>query len=68
LVSTVNELKALRKEIQQLREQQRTETGHLINATYDSQNQNAQVVTEAVVTTAANQAWSNRVHANAQVA
>jgi hypothetical protein len=57
----VAELRALRVEVQQLREQQRTETGHLINATYDSQNQNAQAVTDAVTTTSATQIWANKV-------
>jgi hypothetical protein len=58
---TLNELRALRAEIQQLREQQKTETGHLINAQYDSQNQNAQAVTDAVVTTAATQIWNTKL-------
>ena len=66
-LAMVNELKALRAEIQQFREQQQTETGHLINAAYDAQNQNAQAVTDAVVTTTQSQIWSAKLQASAQI-
>ena len=65
--AVVAELRALRVEVQQLRDQQRTETGHLINAAYDAQGQNAQVVSEAVTTTSAQQIWAQKVQASATI-
>lgn len=63
----VQELQNLRQEVAKLREQQSTETGHLINATYDAQNRNAEQVTEGVMDAAARQAWVANFRENALI-
>jgi hypothetical protein len=61
------ELKALRNEISQLRQDQQEQTGHLINSQYDSQNQNAQAVSSAVTNTVATQALIAKTQANVKL-
>jgi hypothetical protein len=56
----VAEVRSLRQEVAKLREQQHTETGHLINATYDAQTRNAEAVTEGIDTSMSRQAWAER--------
>ena len=65
--AVVAELKALRAELSALREQQRQETGHIITAAYDSQDQNAQAVSDAVVSTSDTSAWAAKVAASAKI-
>lgn len=54
--AVVSELRYLRQEVCALRKQQSTETGHLIQAAYDAQTQNAEQVTEGMRETAQTQA------------
>jgi hypothetical protein len=54
----VDEVRKLRKEVEHLRVQQREETGHLINATFASQTQNAEEIAEAVTTATKTQTWT----------
>lgn len=61
MTEVVQELKQLRLEITQLRTQQQTETGHLITATYDAQNRNAEEISKAVVDSANKQNWTAKV-------
>jgi hypothetical protein len=63
----IQEVRNLRQEVAKLRTQQSEETGHLINATYDAQTKNAELVTEGVTDAAAKQAWSNQVRQNALI-
>jgi hypothetical protein len=56
----INELKALRQEIKELREQQKTETGHVIQATYDAQAQNADAIAGVVNESSSKALWANR--------
>ena len=63
----VAEVRALRQEVVKLREQQRTETGHLINATYDAQNRNAETVTEGIDSSLSKQAWADKVRKAATI-
>lgn len=63
----IREIQNLRQEVAQLREQQSTETGHLINATYDAQNRNATQVADGVKEAVAKQAWADTVRQNAVI-
>lgn len=57
----VEEIKNLRREVQQLRDQQAKETGNIIVATYDAQQRNAEQIGEAMNTTAQQTNWNARV-------
>lgn len=63
----IQEVRNLRQEVAKLREQQSTETGHLINATYDAQSKNAEQVTEGVTEAAAKQAWADQIRQSAVI-
>lgn len=63
----IQEVRNLRQEVAKLREQQSTETGHLINATYDAQSKNAEQVTEGVTEAAAKQAWAGQLRQSAAI-
>lgn len=56
----VEEIKALRNEVAQLREDQNKQTGDLIKTTIQSNAQNAQVIANATAETANQQAWKTR--------
>jgi hypothetical protein len=64
LVDLVQELT---NEVKKLREQQNKETGALINATFQSQAQAAQVVAKTVEKTSEDAAWSNRLASSAKL-
>ena len=64
----VNELRALRQEVAALRQQQTTETGHLINATYEAQSQNADAVSQAVLENGKKQIWDAKVKQTVKLA
>lgn len=55
----LQEMRALREEVAQLRQEQQEQTGHLITATYDSNAKNANAITEAANDTKSN--WDQRV-------
>lgn len=57
----IQEVQELRKEIVNLQKQQQEQTGHLIEATYDSQNQNAEQVSDTISNTSAKQQWAAKV-------
>lgn len=63
----IAEVQALRKEVVKLREQQRTETGHLINATYDAQTRNADIITDELAANISRAAWKQQVSQTAVV-
>lgn len=65
--AVIEELRSLRREVSMLRAQQQEETGHLINATYDSQNQNADAIATAVTETTANSTWAAKVAATSLI-
>jgi Asp-tRNA(Asn)/Glu-tRNA(Gln) amidotransferase C subunit len=65
--AVVAELRQVKAEIAQLRKQQTQETGHLITATYDAQNKNAEIVTEGVVKATKAQSWSQQAQQAAVV-
>ena len=63
----IQEVRNLRQEVAKLREQQNTETGHIINATYDAQAKNAEQVTDGVAEAAAKQAWADSLRQSALI-
>jgi hypothetical protein len=56
----VAEIKALRTEVSQLREDQNKQTGALINSNFEANAKNAEVITNAAQTTANQQDWKTR--------
>jgi hypothetical protein len=54
----VREIRELRKEVQNLREQQHEETAVLVSAAFDAQKENADRVSDSLSTTAENAAWN----------
>lgn len=56
----VQELKALRAEVSQLRKDQQQQTGDLIMSTYDSNQKASEKVAETIVATNADSAWQDR--------
>ena len=56
----VEEIKALRKEVADLRADQKEQTGHLITSTYDANNRNAEAIVTANQEALNNQNWSTR--------
>ena len=67
-IQLLNELRALRQEVAALRQQQTTETGHLINATYEAQSQNADAVSQAVLENGKKQIWDAKVKQTVKLA
>lgn len=63
----IAEISELKQEVVKLREQQRAETGHLINATYDAQGKNAEAVTEGIDSSLTKQAWADKVRNSAMI-
>lgn len=61
----ITEIQKLRAEVVNLQKQQQQQTGHLINATYDSQNKNAEQVAEAVTSATSVQDWAAKVKSKA---
>lgn len=59
--AVVAELRSLREEVCALRAQQTAETGHLINATYDSQNRNAEDLSKVITESSDKAMWSKKV-------
>lgn len=59
--AVVAELRSLREEVCALRAQQTAETGHLITATYDSQNRNAEDLSKVITESTDKAAWSQKV-------
>jgi len=56
----VEEIKALRKEVADLRADQKEQTGHLITTTYDANMKNAEAITTGNQDALNNQNWSTR--------
>ncbi|MFI3221380.1 MAG: hypothetical protein QX189_20025 [Methylococcales bacterium] len=56
----VQEVRNLREELKQLRQDQREQTGHLINANYDANNRAAVKVVDATDNISTNAAWAER--------
>jgi hypothetical protein len=56
----VQEIRSLRQEVKQLRDDQQQQTGHLITATYDASAQNAEEVTAGAETALNTQSWKTR--------
>jgi len=56
----VSEIKSLRKEVSQLRADQKEQTGHLIAANYDANAKNAEMVAESTDAALADQSWKVR--------
>jgi hypothetical protein len=56
----VSEIKSLRKEVSQLRADQKEQTGHLIAANYDANAKNAEMVAESTDAALASQSWKVR--------
>lgn len=56
----VEEIKALRKEVADLRADQKEQTGHLITTTYDANNKNAEAIVTGNQDALNNQNWSTR--------
>jgi hypothetical protein len=63
----VTEIKNLRREVQQLREQQAKETGAIIVANFDAQLQNAEQVGTAIADSIETAAWTKRVEQTAKL-
>ena len=56
----IEEIRRLRTEVSQLRTEQKEQTGHLIQASYDSNAQNAKTIADATEQAAVNTTWSQR--------
>ncbi len=61
----VTEVRSLKAEVTKLREQQRTETGHMIEAAFEAQSENAKKITDDNKALAERQAWKNKLNAKA---
>lgn len=57
----VNEIRNLRREVQELRKQQQQETGVLVSATFDSQKNTSKELTETIKSTSSTAAWSTKL-------
>ena len=60
----VAEIKALRNEVAQLRDDQNKQTGDIIQTNYDANNKNAETITIATQTAAQQQSWKTRSQVN----